>query len=56
VISIAPFAVKVTDDPEMLLVQSHAVAVGVVIEPPEFTFTTPLAEMKSTLRSPLLLR
>jgi hypothetical protein len=54
--SIVPFAARVTDEPVILRVQSHAMAVGVVSEPPEFTFTVPPAEMKSTLRLPLLLR
>jgi hypothetical protein len=56
VMSIVPFAVRVTHEPAILRVQSHPVAVGVLSEPPEFTFTTPAAEMKSTLRLPLLLR
>jgi hypothetical protein len=56
VMSIVSFAVRVTDEPVILREQSHAMAVAVLNEPPEFTFTTPAAEMKSTLRVPLLFR
>jgi hypothetical protein len=42
---IDPAAVRATEDPLMLSVQSHDCAVPVLSEPPEITPTPPVAEM-----------
>src|SRR6202041_3369152 len=54
--SMAPPAVNVTDDPEMLGLQSQACTVGVDIDPVALTLTTPVALIVWIVRSWVLFR